>query len=67
MEKLNEATFGVYLWHTKDMHLMYQRTKQSLTVQLRPNGAIVMSNLFNFIEATADDNSVLQQVQKFLR
>ena len=59
MEKLNEATFGVYHRHNEGHALNVSVPSLEFDgAVLGLNGAPVMSNRFNFIEATADDNSV---------
>lgn len=66
MEKLNEATFGVYHRHNEGHALNVSVPSLEFDgAVLGLNGAPVMSNRFNFIEATADDNSVSAGTQVF--
>lgn len=66
MEKLNDATLGVYHRHNEGHALNVSVPSLEYdSTMLGLNGAPVMSNRYNFIEATADDNSASKGTKVF--
>lgn len=66
MEKLNDATLSVYHRHNEGHGLNVSIPSLEFdSAVLGLNGAPVMSNRYNFIEATADDNSVSDGTKVF--